>query len=212
MGNIPSSIFLKVGAQSPRFSLSERPPLSFRHLMKAPLSFLSCLTLILGLTQCVGPDGRPMSPFGPVPPRPYSDQREQYRNDVRDYSQEENQRANERGEEDGRLDYAGGEQRSYLRHYRNYTEGTRAAYQDGYDRGYGTAPLSNGGANGSNGGGNDYRSQPDPSYNQGYDYGLRDRVAGRPSDPGAYTGSYDPRFRRSFEQGYADAYESGRSR
>ncbi len=48
----------------------------------------------------------------------------------------------------------------------------------------------------------------DPYYQQGYDYGLRDRVSGRPSDPTAHTGRYDPRYRRSFERGYVDAYNS----
>lgn len=48
----------------------------------------------------------------------------------------------------------------------------------------------------------------DPVYQQGYDYGLRDRVSGRQNDPGAHTGRYDPRSRRSFERGYSDAYNA----
>lgn len=50
----------------------------------------------------------------------------------------------------------------------------------------------------------------DPGYSQGYEYGLRDQVAGRQADAGAHVGAYDPRYRRSFEKGYYDAFEARR--
>lgn len=50
----------------------------------------------------------------------------------------------------------------------------------------------------------------DPVYSQGYDYGVRDRAAGRAADVDAHNGRYDPRNRRSFEQGYYDAFDSRR--
>jgi hypothetical protein len=103
----------------------------------------------------------------------------------------------------------------------------RFAYQQGYDQGYlpQLAPLPGiGGYNQQPSwqqptpqtqvptypGGSGYTPPPtnDPVYQQGYDYGLRDRVGGRPNDPGAHTGRYDPRNRRSFECGYVDAYNS----
>ncbi|HYF36716.1 MAG TPA: hypothetical protein VD994_15580 [Prosthecobacter sp.] len=156
----------------------------------------------LGLTQCVGPDGRPMSPFGPLPPAPYSEQREQYRSEAQEYARNQSLEAYNRGYQDGSRDHRAGEARSYLRHAQNYDESTRAAYQEGYDKGYGTGPLPGSGAAPTGTG--------DPAYSQGYDYGLRDRVGGRPADADAYAGSYDPRYRRSFERGYYDAYESRR--
>lgn len=168
--------------------------------MKTAPYLLACLTLFL--TQCVGPDGMPISPFGPARAAPYSDQREQYRNEARDYSREQSLEVYNRGLQDGGHDFSVGEAKSYLRHSQNYDDGTRAAYMDGYDKGYGAGPLP--------GSGTSFPGQTDPSYSQGYDYGLRDRVAGRPADADAYSGSYDPRYRRSFERGYYDAYESRR--
>ena len=177
----------------------------------------------LVLVSCVGPDGNPISPFGPQTPPPYTDQREQWRNQTRDQSQQYNQYAYERGISDARADANAGLPKSYQRHYQSYTQATQAAYQQGYDQGYvpQLAPLPGSGGwqqpqtqqpyvppyPGSNG---SYTPPPtnDPNYQQGYDYGLRDRVGGRPNDPGAHPGRYDPRNRRSFERGYSDAYNS----
>jgi hypothetical protein len=169
--------------------------------MKRLLFILSGLAL--GLTQCVGPDGLPISPFGPGRPAPYSDAREEYRSEAREYSRTEGLDAFNRGYQDGSRDFSAGEARSYLRHAQNYDDGTRAAYQDGYDKGYGGGPLP--------GSGTPPPAGTDPTYSQGYDYGLRDRLGARPADADAYSGSYDPRFRRSFERGYYDAYESRRA-
>jgi hypothetical protein len=172
----------------------------FAALMKTPLYLLPCLALLM--TQCVGPNGGGFSLFGPGRPAPYSEQREEYRNQAREYTRDESVQAYNRGVQDGSQDFAVGDAKSYLRHSQNYDEGTRAAYQDGYNKGYGSGPLPDS-AN--------HAAAPDPAYGQGYDYGLRDKVAGRAADSDAYSGSYDPRFRRSFERGYYDAYESRRA-
>jgi hypothetical protein len=176
------------------------------------------------LVSCVDPYGNPMNPFGPQQPPPYTDQREQWRNQAQDQGQQQNQYAYERGISDGRADSNANLPKSYVRHYQSYTPATQSAYQQGYDQGYlpQLAPLP--GAGGLNPqpwqqptspvpaypGSGGYSPPPtsDPSYQQGYDYGLRDRVAGRQNDPGAHTGRYDPRNRRSFERGYVDAYNS----
>jgi hypothetical protein len=191
------------------------------------LIFMRAFVLLLPLllTQCVDQFGNPVNPFGPPVPPPYSDQREQYRQQTQDYSQQQNQAAYERGISDARSDSSLGLGKSYNRHFQSYNSATQAAYRAGYDQGYlpPLAPLP--GAQPpawqsppaysqppSYQGGNTYTPPPasDPTYNQGYDFGLRDRVAGRQSDPGAHTGVYDPRFRRSFERGYSDAYNSRR--
>lgn len=170
------------------------------------------------LTQCVDQYGNPMSPFGPQPPPPYTDQREQYRNQSREDAQQQNQLAYERGITDARSDSASGLLKSYNRHYQSYSPATQAAYQAGYDQGYtpalaplpGTQPWQPQLQQPSYPGTGNYTPPPanDPAYSQGYDYGVRDRVAGRANDPGAHVGRYDPRYRRSFERGYSDAFSS----
>jgi hypothetical protein len=204
------------------FSFQYLPSFIDQHLF-----FMRALVLLipLFLTQCVDQFGNPMSPFGPAMPPPYTDQREQYRQENRDYSQQQNQAAFERGISDARSDSSSGLSKSYTRHFQSYSPTTQSAYRAGYDQGYmpPLAPLP--GAQPpswqsppsysqppSYQGGNSYTPPPasDPAYNQGYDFGLRDRVAGRQNDAGAHTGVYDPRFRRSFERGYSDAYSSRR--
>jgi hypothetical protein len=158
-----------------------------------------------------------MNPFGPQPPPPYTDQREQYRSQIRDDSQQQNQLAYERGISDARADASAGLTKSYARHFQSYTATTQAAYQAGYDQGFmptlapfpGAPPQPTPSPVYTNPG-SAYTPPPinDPTYSQGYDFGLRDRVAGRPNDPGAHVGRYDPRNRRSFERGYLDAYSS----
>jgi hypothetical protein len=180
---------------------------------------MRCLALLIPLllTQCVDQYGNQISPFGPQPTPPYTDQREQYRNQTRDYLQEQNQSAYERGINDARDDASAGQPKSYTRHYQSYTPATQAAYQSGYDQGYipPLAPLP--GASPwqqqqpqqpSFPSSEAYTTPPanDPSYNQGYDYGIRDKVAGRANDPGSHVSHYDPRYRRNFERGYSDAY------
>jgi hypothetical protein len=162
-----------------------------------------CASLALFLSACTGPGGAPVPLFGARSVPEYSDRREAYHSELREYGREAQLAAYERGYQDGSQDYAAGEARSYLRHARNYDDGTRAAYQEGYDKGYGSAPPAKVG---------NPVPQSDPAYSQGYDYGMRDRVAGRPADADAYAGSYDPRFRRSFERGYYNAFEAGPQR
>ncbi len=183
------------------------------------MRFIALIPLLL--VSCVDPYGNPINPFAPMPPAPYTDQREQYRTQIRDDSQQQNQLAYERGISDARADASAGLSKSYARHFQSYSQTTQAAYQAGYDQGFVPAlvPLP----------GSPIQSAPapttpptyanpsslytpppinDPTYSQGYDFGLRDRVAGRPNDPGAHVGRYDPRQRRSFERGYIDAYNS----
>lgn len=187
------------------------------------MRLLILFALSLCLTQCVDPYGNPINPFAPTPPAPYTDQREQYRTQVRDDSQQQNQLAYERGISDARADSAAGLSKSYARHFQSYNSTTQAAYQAGYDQGF-LPPLVPLPGNPTsqpqppiqppvyNQPGNTYTPPVinDPTYSQGYDFGLRDRVAGRPNDPGAHVGRYDPRNRRSFERGYLDAYTSSR--
>ncbi len=182
------------------------------------MRFLILLPAAL-LVSCVDPYGNPINPFGPQPPPPYTEQREQWRAQTRDQAQQENQMAYERGISDGRADANANLPKSYQRHYQSYTPATQAAYQQGYEQGYlpPLAPMPGGGGwssnaptppNGYPGTGYTPPAVNDPAYQQGYDYGLRDRVGGRANDPGAHTGRYDPRSRRSFERGYVDGYSS----
>jgi len=167
----------------------------------------------------VDPYGNPISPFGPVAPPPYSEGREQYRTDMREYDRTQAQQAYDRGLREGSADGRSGLPRNTRRNPFGPSSTQAGAYNDGYeqgyrsnfreaapnfnttpgypDSGYNTAPTPNQPAN-------------DPSYNQGYEYGLRDRVSGRQADAGAHVGTYDPRFRRSFERGYYDAFEARR--
>lgn len=156
--------------------------------------------ILVFLCQCAGP-------FVPGTPRPYSNERENYRAEAREWDQRQNQYAYERGLSDGRADAGAGEAKSYVRHGQSYTLGTRGAYVAGYDAAYAEADSQNPTVPGYP---HETHLERDPAYNQGYDYGLRDRVAGRPADVDAHTGSFDPRYRRSFESGYLDAYESHR--
>jgi len=167
---------------------------------------LASIAPVVLLSQCVGP--YPMDgPFGPGAPRPYSDQREQYRQEAREYDRQQSMQAYDRGLRDGRADFHAGRPKSNTGPERRGTPDTDAAYEAGYNAGYAAAEPQAGA-----GSGYQTQPQPDPAYNQGYDYGLRDRVAGRPADPDAHVGRYDPRFRRSFESGYYEAFESRRDR
>ncbi len=94
------------------------------------------------------------------------------------------------------------------------------AYRDAYNQSYSVTINSRAGIGGyPNQGvgqqppqGAAQQAQPrDPTYNQGYDYGLRDRTGGRVADPAAQVGRYDPRYRASFERGYYDGYNSNGS-
>lgn len=186
------------------------PPPVMRALLVLPAALL---------VSCVDPYGNPINPFGPPPAAPYTQQQEQWRTQERDQAQQQNQMAYERGISDGRADANANLPKNYQRHYQSYTPATQPAYQQGYDQGYlpPLAPLPGGGGwtppqqpgvPSYPGGGYTPPQVNDPVYQQGYDYGLRDRVSGRANDPGAHTGRYDPRSRRSFERGYVDGYSS----
>ena len=186
------------------------------------LLLLCCLPV--ALTQCVDPYGNPMSPFGPGAPAPYTDGREQYRTDMREQERGQAQQAYDRGQRDGSDDARSGMPRNLQRNPFGYSSTQATAYNDGYEQAYRSSmPPSSGmpgyGPAPSYPSPGDYTppalppsnaSQNDPSYSQGYEYGLRDRVAGRQADAGAHVGRYDPRFRRSFERGYYDAFEARR--
>lgn len=191
---------------------------------------LCLLPLLLTLTQCVGPDGSPMSPFGPRNPQPYNEGRETYRSDMREYERGVSQQAYDRGLRDGADDSRSGLPRNLQRNPFGYAGSSSQAYRDGYEQGYrgnglgagggwqqpgfGQAPTYPGGGWQApaypDSGSPSAPSSNDPSYNQGYEYGLRDRVSGRQADAGAHVGAYDPRYRRSFERGYYDAFEARR--
>lgn len=185
------------------------------------------LPLILSLTQCTDPYGNPVSPFGSQNPAPYSDAREQYRSSMRENDRGQTQQAYEQGMRDGRDDAMMGRPRGNRRMPNYSTPALLSAFNDGYEQGYrtggqgGSMPGFGGapaypGPGSLNGGAADFQpggfgspnpGQNDPAYSQGYEYGLRDRVAGRQADAGAHVGRYDPRYRRSFERGYHDAFE-----
>lgn len=179
------------------------------------------LPVCLLLTQCVDPmygGGYGPGP-GPGPGGgPYSDPYR--RSEMREQGNDLNRMAYERGIQDGRDDAQARQSQNYNRHRSSFDRSTEMAYRDGYNQGHGEASSSLGGGY--------MNSQPpsyggsytpplppaanapvrDAGYNQGYDYGLRDLTSGRPPDPAAHTGRYDPRHRASFERGYYDGYNS----
>ena len=92
------------------------------------------------------------------------------------------------------------------------------AYRDGYNQSYSQSSSSLNNLNQPppyyppQGGGYPQQqpapAETDAAYQQGYDYGLRDRMAGRVADPAAHVGRYDPRKRSNFDRGYYDGYNS----
>jgi hypothetical protein len=158
------------------------PFVFYLHLMQKAIFLIVLLT---ALTQCTTPD-------------PYTPQQEQWRSDMREQDREQSSRAYQLGIQDGRMDFANGEANNYRRHLARYTPSTERAYADGYGEGY-QSGAADGGAS---------VTEPfrDAAYNQGYDYGVRDRVRGKPSDPDAYWGTYDARQQPSFTRGYQDGY------
>lgn len=179
------------------------------HFMKSHL--LATLALPLLLTQCVDPYYGPNAgPYGSGPNgSPYAPP---YQQDTREQGAQLTRQAYERGWREGQIDAQQRQPQSYNRHYQSYDRNTEMAYRDGYDQGYASVSGSQGAAPPpvNNGGytnpGTPPPVQRDPAYNQGYDYGLRDRTSGRVADPAAHVGRYDPRYRSSFERGYQDAF------
>ncbi len=168
------------------------------------LSLFASLTLPLLLTQCVDAD------YGPNGRDPYANP---YRQDMRDQGSQMSSMAFERGQQDGRSDAQQRQSQNYHRYPSRFDRNTEMAYRDGYNQSYGLTHSSLGeiGSYGNPGMGQQPQPQQaprDPAYNQGYDYGLRDRTAGRVADPAAQVGRYDPRYRASFDRGYYDGYNS----
>lgn len=169
---------------------------------------LATLALPLLLTQCVdpyyGPNGGPYGggPYGNTP----------YQQDTREQGAQLSRQAYERGWREGQIDAQQRQPQDYNRHYQSYDRNTEMAYRDGFNQGYASVAGNHqgGGYPPATGGYPDPATPPpvqrDPAYNQGYDYGLRDRTGGRLADPAAHVGRYDPRYRSSFERGYQDAY------
>lgn len=179
--------------------------------------------LPLLLTQCVDPYGNPMPLFGGYTPPPYTENREQYRNQMREHDRSLSSSAYEQGRSTGWNDARSGYPRDPRRGMQRLAPAQASAFENGYLEGYalgsqapapgGTSPPlpppyppSTGSGTISPYPGSNPAPANDNVYSQGYDYGMRDRAAGRPRDPDAHTGRYDPRHRRSFERGYMDAY------
>ena len=175
-----------------------------------PSLYVSLLLPLL-LTQCVDPYG----PNGGGDP--YANP---YRQDMRDQGSQMNSMAFERGQQDGQADAQQGQSQNYQRYASRFDRNTEMAYRDAYNQSYGLTMNSRRELGGYP---NQGLAQPqqqvapqqqaprDPAYNQGYDYGLRDRTGGRVADPAAQVGRYDPRYRSSFERGYYDGYNSSSS-
>lgn len=184
------------------------------------LSLFAALTLPLLLTQCVEPYYGPNN--GPNGGDPYANQY-QYRQDMRDRGSQMSSMAFERGQQDGQADAQQRQSQNYHRYPSRFDRSTEMAYRDGYNQSYSQTNSSLGGIGGYPNQGAWQQPQPnalpppqqqqprDPIYNQGYDYGLRDRTGGRVADPAAQVGRYDPRYRSSFERGYYDGYNSNSS-
>ena len=180
------------------------------------LTRLAPLALPLLLVQCV-------DPYGPNGADPYANP---YRQDMRDQGAQMNAAAFERGQQDGQSDAQQGLPPDAMRYPSRFDRNTTMAYRDGYNQRYNQTRGSQGqlgvnpGYNNNQPGalpppqGTQQQQAPqqqparDPVYNQGYDYGLRDRTSGRAADPSAFVGRYDPRYRSSFERGYYDAFNS----
>ncbi len=170
---------------------------------------LAALVLSMLLTNCIDPM---MMDMGRDPyADPYGNQR---RADMRDQGRNLNQMAYERGNMDGQADAQQRQSQNYNRHTDRYDRNTEMAYRDGYNQSYSASNSSLGAGyyNGTPPPGSVMPTQVappnDPAFNQGYDFGLRDRTAGRVADPAVHVGRYDPRNRTSFERGYYDGYNA----
>lgn len=180
--------------------------------------------LPLVLTQCIDPMYGGGPGYGPGPGSggpggyPYNDPYR--RSELREQGADLNRMAYERGLQDGRDDAQQRQSQNFNRHRDRFDRSTEMAYRDGYNQSYSQANSSLGAYSNP---GSGYGTPPsytpplptqnaaparEPSYNMGYDYGIRDLSSGRGSDPGAHVGRYDPRYRSSFERGYYDAFNS----
>jgi hypothetical protein len=177
------------------------------------VTLLASLTLPLLLTQCLDPMMQ-----GPPGAYPYGDPNQ--RLEMRERGADLNRMAYERGWQDGQMDAQQRQAKNDGRHTTRFDRNTVLAYRDGYSQGYTQSQQSSSGGLQWPGQGapvnplppqQQPQAQRDPAYNQGYDYGLRDRTSGRVADPAAHVGRYDPRYRASFERGYHDAFGAGSS-
>ncbi len=154
--------------------------------------------------------------------RPYSQQQSAYQSNVRAYDQGLIQRTYEEGIRSGQIDQRGRQTPDHRRYAGRYNASTEKAFADGYQQGFynNQSPYQQPGRPTQPGYGSNtpppYPSAPSQPtaadstkmYNQGYDYGMRDRAARHPRDPSAHTGSLDPWSRQSFEKGYLDAFNA----
>jgi len=178
------------------------------------MKYLPVLAAAALLSSCIDPY---MNNMGRDPyADPYG---QQHRADMRDQGREMNQMAFERGWQDGQMDAQRRQSQNYNRHRgARFDPNTEMAYRDGYGQGFASISSSLNNLNQpppaypQQGGG--FQQPPaapaenDAAYQQGYDYGLRDRVGGRVADPAAHVGRYDPRKRSSFDRGYYEGYNS----
>ena len=176
-------------------------------------STMKWLLLILAsapLSSCIDPYAMNMA----RDPR-YDPHGSQYRGDMRAHGPQLNQMAYQRGMQDGQSDAQRRQSQNYNRHRTRFDRSSEMAYRDGYNQAYSQSNSSLGG------GYLQYPTTPaypqpqspapqanSPAYNQGYDYGLRDRAAGRIADPSTHVGRYDPRQRADFERGYHGGYNA----
>jgi hypothetical protein len=180
----------------------------------AGMKILPVLATAALLSSCIDPY---MNNMGRDPyADPYGSQ---HRADMRDQGRQMNQMAFERGWQDGQADAQRRQSQNYNRYRTSrFDRSTEMAYRDGYDRGYSQAGSSLNNLNQAPAyppAGGVFGAPPqqppaqnDAAYQQGYDYGLRDRVGGRMADPAVHVGRYDPRKRANFERGYYEGYNS----
>jgi hypothetical protein len=148
----------------------------------------------------------------------WTPQQQAYQSDVRQFDQQMQQRAYQSGAASGEADRRAGVAPNYRRYTRLYNQASERAFSDGYQRGYQQArvPYNQPIAPRPQTGGlfNPFApSQPTGNqatlvYNKGYDYGMRDRAARRPRDPGSHMANMQPWERQAFERGYIDAYNA----
>ncbi len=180
---------------------------SYHH---STMKWLLLVLVSAPLSSCIDPYAMNMA----QDPR-YDPHGSQYRGDMRAQGPQLNQMAYQRGMQDGQADAQQRQSQNYNRHRTRYDRSTEMAYRDGYNQAYSQSSSSLGGGYLNPQAPPGYPQSPSPApvantpaYNQGYDYGLRDRTGGRIADPATHVGRYDPRQRTSFERGYQDGYNA----
>jgi|JI10StandDraft_1071094.scaffolds.fasta_scaffold59328_4 rare lipoprotein A (peptidoglycan hydrolase) len=156
------------------------------------LRLTTWIALSVALAHCTGPMAFQQGVT------PYTPTQEAWRADQRELARDANQQAYERGVQDGRMDFGNHESRNYRRHQARYDTSTEQPYRDGYEAGYQSTANQTTPSN---------PTASAEAYNQGVDYGMRDRAAGRRPDPDAWQDRFPPSERANFEQGYYQAFE-----